>query len=295
MKPTVGLVSMAGVIPVSKSFDSVGAMARSPADLAALTEIILDESARSKLPKDGYDSFLTGKWDGLHIGFLDEKVWRLPEFLCEPNEAANTQMDSEYHSAMAKLKEFGTHVEYPIPLTEAPAFWPSLGAVINHEFKGGLEGYLANLAFSEVRTLEELVKWNEGHADIELPPEYPSQSRLIAALEDTTTPHENAQRVDQLRKDAQKAVQDVMGKYNLDAIAILSDSPLASIAAAAGYPIGTMPLGRLNLNGRPFGMSVMVKNDQEGLLLKIMSAWEASFPLRQPPPALVNNEKPKLA
>jgi hypothetical protein len=39
----------------------------------------------------------------------------------------------------------------------------------------------------------------------------------------------------------------------------------------------------------------MVKNDQEGLLLKIMSAWEASFPLRQPPPALVNNGKPKLA
>jgi hypothetical protein len=53
-------------------------MARSAEDLALLTEIIMDPSARAKLPENGYRGFMTGSWQGLRIGFLDSELWRLP-------------------------------------------------------------------------------------------------------------------------------------------------------------------------------------------------------------------------
>lgn len=80
---------MDGVVPIAKSLDSVGGMARSPEDLALITEVITKSSA---LPPAGYVRVMTGKWDGIHLGLLDESLWRLPDFLCEPNSDALCQM-----------------------------------------------------------------------------------------------------------------------------------------------------------------------------------------------------------
>ena len=91
MKPSIHAVPMTGVIPVTHNLDSVGAMAKSPADLAAVTELIMDPSA---LPARRFSESMTGEWNGLRIGFLDETVWELPHFLCEPNDEALTQMAS---------------------------------------------------------------------------------------------------------------------------------------------------------------------------------------------------------
>jgi len=51
-----------------------------------------------------------------------------------------------------------------------------------------------------------------------------------------------------------------------------------------GYPIASLPLGYLELNGRPFGMAALASAHQEATLIKVQSAWEATFPLRRPPP-----------
>ena len=92
LKPTIGTVTMERTLGVSQSFDTLGGMTRSVADLAALTEIILDPIARQRLPKDGYQSFLTRSWKGVRIGFLDPLIWKLPDALCAPNENALGQM-----------------------------------------------------------------------------------------------------------------------------------------------------------------------------------------------------------
>ena len=75
---------------MSKSLDTVGAMARSARDVAAASEILLDPDVRSKLPKDGYASFLTGSFEGLKIGFVDPTIWRFsPDFWIPSEEAKN--------------------------------------------------------------------------------------------------------------------------------------------------------------------------------------------------------------
>lgn len=76
---------MDGVVLIAKSFDSVGGMARSPKDLALVTEAITNSSA---LPSAGYLRGMTGIWDGIRLGFLDES----PDFLCEFNSEALGQM-----------------------------------------------------------------------------------------------------------------------------------------------------------------------------------------------------------
>lgn len=62
----------------------------------------------------------------------------------------------------------------------------------------------------------------------------------------------------------------------------------ATVAALAGYPVGTVPLGYARFNGRPFGMAIFAPANAEPLILSAMSAWESTFPKRLPPPQLVN-------
>jgi amidase len=59
---------------------------------------------------------------------------------------------------------------------------------------------------------------------------------------------------------------------------------LSMYAAAAGYPVASLPLGYLDVNGRPFGLAAVAPAHQEQLLVQLMSAWEATFPARRPPP-----------
>ncbi|KAM7188507.1 amidase signature enzyme [Naviculisporaceae sp. PSN 640] len=283
IKPTNGLVSMGGVIPVAESLDCVGGMARSPLDLALLTQIIL----KSPLPPgESFVEAMTGKWDGIRLGFVDETIWQLPEVLCEPNEDALSQMRNEYRKIMAKLGELGVHIEYPVTLPEGKAVSPALGDIMKHEFHKGLNKYLEDLEYSPVRSLAELVAWNKDHADWELPEDHPSQSALEDSLASDISATDNAKNLAMVRELAQQGINEALDAYKLDAIASLADSPLASIASAAGYPIATMPLGIMDLNGRPFGICMIARAGEEKNLFRIMSAWEILVE-RAPPPALL--------
>ncbi|KAL6801328.1 amidase signature domain-containing protein [Trichoderma sp. SZMC 28013] len=265
MKPTIGTVSMDGVIPVSKSLDSVGAMARSPADLAMVIEML---QATGTNRDERLSQLMTQKWDGLRIGFVDEKIWKLPESLCKNDNEALFQMRKEYHSVMKVLSDAGAHVEYPVQLPPGDKVWPGIGDVI-------------------FRNLQELVDWNRQNADRELPKEYPSQSSLESALQCNISAAENAETLAFLRRLAgPDGIDQILNLFSLDAIASLADSPLSSVASAAGYPIATMPLGILDMNGRPFGISMTASKHQENKLFQIMSAWE-TLGARQPPPALM--------
>lgn len=104
LKPTIGSVTLAGVISVTSAFDMVGPMARSVDDLAALTEIILDPSAKVGVPRDGFKSSLSGSWTGLRVGFLDPKIWKLPDSLCEPVDSVTAQMVGRLLSRHASTK-----------------------------------------------------------------------------------------------------------------------------------------------------------------------------------------------
>ncbi|KAL6895038.1 amidase signature domain-containing protein [Trichoderma evansii] len=253
MKPTIGTVSMDGVVPVSKSLDSVGAMTRSPTYLVVITEML---QATGLNHDERLSQLMTQKWDGLRIGFVDEKIWKLPESLCKDDDEALFQMRKEYHSVMKILSDAGVHIEYPVQLPLGDNVWPGIGEIISYEFQHVFNHYLETLDSSQVRNLKELVDWNRQHADRELP-----------------------------RACRTRRIDQILNFLKLDAVASLADSPISSVASAAGYPIATMPLGVLDLNGRPFGISMAASKHQEKKLFQIMSAWE-TLVTRQPPPAL---------
>lgn len=100
-----------------------------------------------------------------------------------------------------------------------------------------------------------------------------------------------------------KGVDFILEKHNVDVIIGPSDDFLSSIAACAGithcvlsrdlqmltlegYPIAQAPLSYLEYNERPFGVSILAKAGQDALLVKVLSAWEATFPRRRSPPLL---------
>lgn len=92
-----------------------------------------------------------------------------------------------------------------------------------------------------------------------------------------------------IRSRSTQNILKLLSDYDIDAILGPSDGRIASVAASAGYPVGSLPLGFAGFNGRPFGMNIISAAGQEAKMLQVMSAWEVTFPEgRQPPPILVN-------
>ena len=91
------------------------------------------------------------------------------------------------------------------------------------------------------------------------------------------------------RKAKTEGFDKLFSKHGVDVVAGSLDSRIVTIAAAAGYPAGVVPLGYADyLNGRPFGMVIVAAAGREDKIIELMSAWEASTPRRRPLPFLVS-------
>lgn len=105
-----------------------------------------------------------------------------------------------------------------------------------------------------------------------------------------TSPEEYAGHLAHLRKMSRdQGVEKILKEHGVDVIIGPTDSGLTSMASASGFPLCAMPLSYLDYNGRPFGVSAIAGRNQEALLIKVMSAWEATFPARKPPPHIVQS------
>lgn len=98
LKPTLQTVSLDGILVVTSDLDSPGPMARSAADLALVLETIQTPTTSPR----NYSSALTGNFKGLKVGFLDEKVWRLPESLTDLKEEVLTQIVRTHAPAIVR-------------------------------------------------------------------------------------------------------------------------------------------------------------------------------------------------
>ena len=112
---------------------------------------------------------------------------------------------------------------------------------------------------------------------------------LEAALNESISTDDFRQRFTSLRDHARKSITQSLSNNKIDVILGPADARMASVAAAAVYPVGVMPLGFADFNGRAFGINIIARNGEEDKILHAMSAWEATFPnARCPPPMLVN-------
>ena len=291
IKPTVGLVSRSGVVPVSHSQDTPGPMARTVADAAALLTALagVDErdaaTAEARIEPD-YAAFLVP--DGLR-GARIGVARKLAGF--------NDRVDRLFEDGLAAMRDLGAELVDPADVPHTDELEDPELEVFLFEFKADLEAYLGRLGPSQPhRTLADLIAFNNEHADDEMP--FFRQELFEKAAE--KGPLTEAAYLDALatcrRVSRTEGIDAVMDEHRLDALVAPSNAPAWRIdyangdhyvggnstpAAVAGYPNVTVPMGfAFDL---PIGISFVGRAWTEGTLIRLASVFEHATRHRRPP------------
>ncbi|KJK76332.1 hypothetical protein H634G_08392 [Metarhizium anisopliae BRIP 53293] len=288
IKPGIGFVPQDGIVPISSHFDSAGPMAKTVYDLVVVLDAI-----RSKQGSKSLVHNITGSWEDISVGTLDPEVWKYPDTVMKPVTEATEQIlrdiNGAYDIIKGKAKRFAANVPLATPDSFELDGENSETVIIQTDLKTQLNSFLQDLNESKVRSLEDIISFNKQHADQELPTHHPRQDLFIEAQERHVSVQDYNRHLKHLENAARgDGVDHILQKYEVDVIIGPADSFLTSMATGSGYPIAGMPLSYLDFNGRAFGLAAIAGQNQEALLVKVLSAWEATFPPRKPPPMLVN-------
>jgi amidase len=293
MKPTVGLWSRSGIIPISHTQDTAGPMARTVRDaailLGALTGIDPDDPA-TELSRDkahgDYTQFLDP--DGLkgaRIGVV-RRMFRL-----------TPSADRVLEAALETMKRAGAVLVDPADIATIGNFGDSEFQVMLYEFKAGLNKYLGSVGDKvAVRSLKDIIEFNEKHAEQEL--KWFGQEILLRAEE--KGPLTEKAYLDHLEKcrrlSRTEGIDATMDKHKLDALIAPTGGPAgktdliygdrgvggsSSIPAMAGYPNITVPCGEAY--GLPLGISFFGRAWSEPVLLKLAYSFEQAAKARIEP------------
>lgn len=290
LKPTVGLVSRSGIIPISASQDTAGPMGRSVADVALLLSALagVDESdpaghaAAGNIPDD-YSSYLKpDSLKGKRFGLLRQAMGYHPD------------VDSATDQAVAALKAAGAEV-VDVKIDTYDKWNGPEYEVLLYEFKDGLNAYLKNAGAAQ-GSLEALIAWNKAHAAEAMPlfgQEIFEQAQAKGPLTDAAY---LKARAEARRLAGADGLVVVLDKNNLDALIAPSMSPAwltdpvlgdhfvgagYGIAAVAGTPSITVPMGESH--GLPLGLAFMGRAWSEPELLGFAYAYEQATHARKPP------------
>src|SRR6058998_3370075 len=278
VKPTVGLIDGAGIIPIAHSQDTAGPMARTVADAAALLGALAGREYGASLDPAGLR--------GARIGVARKKFF-----------GYSPEADALVEAAIDVLRRQGAVIVDPADIPHAGEYDDSELTVLLYELKADLAAYLAAWAPSaKVKTLADVIAFNEANKAAEMP--YFGQELFLQAQEKgplTDQAYRDALAKDQ-RLSRSEGLDVVFAHNTLDAIVAPTGSPpwptdlvngdhflgaSSTPAAVAGYPSIAVPVGYSF--GLPVGMSFIGKANSEATLLKLAYAYErAAKPRRAP-------------
>jgi amidase len=292
LKPTVGLVSRSGIIPISATQDTAGPMCRTVADVAILLDAIrVDDPNDPAMRPKGYYSFET------YISYLKADGLRGARIgVARDYWGRNATVDKVMNAALEAMKRAGAEL-IDVKFPNRSKFGDAEFIVLKYEFKDGLEKYLRSRG-SRHKTLDDLIRFNNDNAAREL--KYFGQSTLIdsAKLGDLST-KEYKDALETCRKYArEEGIDEAVDKNKLDAIVGPSNAPTwmidtvsgdcgsgyvssSSMAAVAGYPNITVPAGFAK--ELPIGISFFGKAFTEHTLIKLAYAFEQATKARRKP------------
>ncbi len=277
LKPTVGLVSQRGIIPISHSQDSAGPMARTVTDVAVLLSTIRTPSGAvrgHRVPRD-YTVFLRrGTLDGARIG-VDRRYFR-------SSYGASPAIVAKVEEAMQVMQDLGATL-VDTDSADVLAFSDDELTVLLFEFKAGIARYLGGLENTSLRTLTDLIAFNDAHCTEEM--KYFGQQifkRAEATSGDLTDPEYRGarQRARMLTRTA--GIDAALVRDNLDAIIAPSYTAASAPAAVAGYPIISLPIG-LRPDGKPAGLWMYAGFLQEPKLIALAYDLEQEMRVRRMP------------
>ena len=315
IKPTVGLTSRAGVVPISHTQDTVGPLARTVADAAATLGVIQSQTYDGRDPATGsvplgwkgrsrptniptdYTQFLNPKGlQGARLGLTRAGLGGFDPLVPTPQPVLDA-----FEEAVEALTAAGATV---IDLDAAGFTFPSASGellVLDYDFRNDVKAYFATRVGVPVAggTLQSAIDFNSAHADVEMPffnQDLFEQAQSLAPGPDDPQPvfgmtYNQALEIDRL--SGVNGIDAALKQFNLDAVVSATDNPAwatdlvygdhfifgtSGLAAPAGYPIVQVPAGMVF--GVPLGISFFGTAFSEPVLIKLASGFEAATRIR---------------
>jgi amidase len=291
IKPTLGLVSRSGIIPISHSQDTAGPMARSVRDAAILLGAMAgadpEDSATARAGTDGAVDYTANLAADALAG---RRIGVVRSYYGAGN---NPAVEAILTSNIEALRDGGAEIVDPINL-DTKGMGMAEDVVLLYEFKADLDAYLER-SKAPIRTLDGIIEFNESHADTVMPffgQEYMLAARDKGPLTDT----EYLDALEQSRSIARKAIDTALADNRLDALVMVSNGPAwmtdhvngdsfsigsSSYAAVSGYPSITVPAGFVS--GLPIGLSFVGAAWSDKQLIEIAYAFEQATGARRAP------------
>jgi amidase len=296
LKPTVGLISRSGIIPISHSQDTAGPMARTVRDIAILLGAMAGADAKDSAT-DVSTNGSQGKVFPDYTRFLDPaglKGARLG--VVRKYFGFNDTVDQRMNTLLGEMKIAGAEIVDPADIPTIGKFDDSELTVLMYELKADLAAYLARHGGSSVRNLKDVIEFNERNRDREMP--YFGQDLFVKS--EQKGPLNSKEYLDALALNHQlsrtEGIDFIMDKFKLDALIAPTAGPAwvtdlingdhaaggsSSAPAVAGYPNINVTAGYLW--GLPVGISFFGRAWSEPTLLRIAYSFEQLTKARQKP------------
>jgi amidase len=289
IKPTLGLVSRSGIIPIAHSQDTAGPMARSVRDAAILLTAMTGVDARDPATADAeshhdYSANLTA--DGLS----DKRIGVIRSWY---GAGSNPHVDDIFEASIEALRAQGAEIVDDIEIETEGMYDPEY-EVLLYEFKADIEAYFESSA-APFDTLAEIIAFNEAHASSVMPV-FGQEIFLEAERKGPLTDEAYLTALADSKRIATEGLDGAMDEHDLDALIAITNGPAwmidhvngdsfgigsSSLAAISGYPSITVPAGFVS--GLPIGLSFIGKPWNEKQLIEIAYAFEQATAVRQAP------------
>jgi len=297
IKPTLGLVSRSGIIPIAHSQDTAGPMCRTVADAAAVLSALIGVD-----PRDPLTSQSRGKSAADYTTFLDKGGLKAARIgIGRKFFGKDARVDRIMEEAILVMKDEGAIMVDHCELSMGSEYGDSEFDVLLYEFKADLNAFLATVDPAlGIRTMEDVIRFNDENQTTSMP--YFGQEIFLQAV--TKGGLDSKDYMDALAKNLkasrENGIDKALAKDRLDAILAPTGGPAWLIdlvngdsfsgvsssqpAAVAGYPALTVPAGFIS--GLPIGLTLMGPAWSEGTLIKYAYAYEQATKHRRAPKLL---------
>jgi amidase len=293
IKPTVGLVSRSGIIPIAHSQDTAGPMARTVTDAAIFLGLLTGIDQRDPITAES-----KGKSQTDYTSFLDKNGLKGARIgVARKSFGFHEKVDRLMEKALALMKAQGATIVDPAEIEPEERYGDAEYEVLLYEFKTDLNAYLATLGpSSPVRSLKDIIAFNEEHRQ-EVMPYFEQEIFLMAEKKGPLTSEEYLKALEKCRRLSRtEGIDKTLEEHKLDAVVVPTDGPAwvtdlvtgdhylggsSQAAAVSGYPSITVPAG--DVFGLPVGISFIGGAYQEGKLIKLAYAYEQASRHRHAP------------